>query len=93
MLAGIPVALLGLLSYLLMMGFAIFQREKAETPMLLFLLSASGLAFSVYLTYVEAEVLRTWCVLCVISLFAIGLITLSSALRLRLDAKGTCNSA
>jgi vitamin-K-epoxide reductase (warfarin-sensitive) len=86
--AGIPVAFVGLLAYLLMMCLAIFQREKGETPALLLFISSAGLAFSLYLTYVEAEVLRTWCILCLTSLLSIGLIALLSGLRLRADLKG-----
>ncbi len=86
---GIPVALAGLLGYLLMMGLAIFQREKAETPVLLLFISSAGLIFSLYLTYVEAEVLRTWCILCLASLLAIGLITLLSSIRVRADLRAT----
>lgn len=87
--AGVPVALVGMLLYLLLLGLAIFQKEKAETPALIFFLSASGLAFSLYLTYVEAELLRTWCILCLSSLLSIGLIAGLSALRVRSDLKGT----
>jgi len=86
--AGIPVALIGLFAYLLMMGLAIFQKKKAETPALLLLLSSAGLVFSVYLTYVEAEVLRAWCLLCLTSLMAIGLVALLSGLRVRADLRG-----
>jgi uncharacterized membrane protein len=86
--AGVPVALVGLLAYLLMMGLAIFQREKAETPALLLFLSSAGFAFSLYLTYVEAQLLQTWCILCLMSLLAISLITVLSGLRLRADLKG-----
>jgi vitamin-K-epoxide reductase (warfarin-sensitive) len=86
--AGIPVAFAGLLAYLLMMCLAIFQREKAETPALLLFISSAGLAFSLYLTYVEAEVLRTWCILCLTSLVSVGLIVLLSGLRLRADLRG-----
>ena len=87
--AGVPVALVGMLLYLLLLGLAIFQKEKTETPALILLLSASGLAFSLYLTYVEAELLRTWCILCLSSLLSIGLIAGLSALRVRSDLKGT----
>jgi uncharacterized membrane protein len=86
--AGVPVALAGLLSYLLMLGLAVFQRRKPETPALLLFLSASGLVFSLYLTYVEAAVLRTWCVLCLASLLSIALIAIISGLRLRYDLRG-----
>lgn len=85
--AGIPVALLGLLAYLFMMGLCVFQREKPETPALLLLLGVAGLGFSLYLTYLEAEVLRTWCVLCVTSLLSIAVIAILSALRVRAELR------
>jgi uncharacterized membrane protein len=87
--AGVPVALAGLLSYLLMLGLAGFQQRKPETPALLLFLSASGFVFSLYLTYVEAAVLRTWCILCLTSLLSIALIAIFSVLRVRHDLKGT----
>jgi vitamin-K-epoxide reductase (warfarin-sensitive) len=86
---GIPVALVGLLAYLLMMGLVLFQREKAETPALVLFISSAGLIFSLYLTYVEAEVLRTWCILCLTSLLTICLIAVLSGFRVRADLRGT----
>jgi uncharacterized membrane protein len=87
--AGIPVALVGVLAYVFMLGLALFQREKVETPALLLLLGMAGLAYSFYLTYVEGVVLRTWCLLCLTSLLSISLITACSALRVRYDQRGT----
>src|SRR5260221_6708533 len=55
--AGVPVALAGLVSYLLMLDLAVFQWRKTETPALLPFLSASGLVISLYLIYVEAAIL------------------------------------
>jgi vitamin-K-epoxide reductase (warfarin-sensitive) len=86
--AGVPVALAGLLMYLIMLGLALFQNDKTETPALLLFLGLAGLAFSLYLTYVEASVLRTWCILCLTSLLAIALIAVCSALRVRYDLRG-----
>lgn len=88
-LAGLPVALFGLLSYLLMFGLAMFHKRKPETPTLLLFLSSAGLAFSLYLSYVEAEVLRTWCILCLVSLGSMGFIAALSALRVGRDLRGT----
>jgi uncharacterized membrane protein len=70
-----------------MIGLSVFQREKPETPALLLFLGLAGLGFSVYLTYVEAEVLRTWCVLCVTSLVSIALIAILSAVRVRAELR------
>ncbi len=86
--AGIPVALVGLLAYLVMLGLALFQRQKPETPMLLLFLGVAGLAVSLYLSYVEAAVLRTWCILCLASLLSITLIFLFSALQVRSELRG-----
>jgi len=65
---GVPVALIGILGYLLILGLATVYREKAETPAILVLVSAGGLGFALYLTYIEAYVLRAWCILCLTSL-------------------------
>jgi uncharacterized membrane protein len=65
---GVPVALIGVLGYLLILTLATIYRNKAETPFILLLASVAGLAFSLYLTYVEKFVLATWCILCLTSL-------------------------
>lgn len=65
---GVPVALIGILGYLLILGLATVYREKAETPAILVLVSAGGLGFALFLTYIEAYVLRAWCILCLTSL-------------------------
>src|SRR3954453_11556039 len=42
---GVPVALIGILGYLLVLALATVYREKAETPVMLLIASAVGLAF------------------------------------------------
>ena len=76
--AGIPVALIGILGYAALLAFATFYREKAETPAILVLCSVAGLGFALYLTYVEKFVLYTWCILCLSSLAFIFAITVLS---------------
>jgi vitamin-K-epoxide reductase (warfarin-sensitive) len=66
--AGIPVALIGIVGYLALLALTTFFRSKAETPAFVFIGSLAGLAFALYLTYVEAFVLATWCILCLSSL-------------------------
>ncbi len=78
-LAGIPVALIGILGYATLLAFATLYRQKAETPAILVLCSVAGLAFALYLTYVEKFVLYTWCILCLSSLAFIFAITVLSA--------------
>jgi len=76
--AGVPVALIGILGYVTLLAFATFYREKAETPGILLTASAAGLAFALYLTYVEKFILGVWCILCLTSLAAILTITVLS---------------
>jgi vitamin-K-epoxide reductase (warfarin-sensitive) len=78
---GIPVALIGLLAYAGFLAASTFYRERRETPVILVITALAGLAFALYLTYIEAYVLAAWCILCLSSLAMIFLITvLSSAL-------------
>jgi vitamin-K-epoxide reductase (warfarin-sensitive) len=65
---GIPVALLGILGYLLILSLATVYREKAETPFVLAGITLAGFAFALYLAYIEAFVLHAWCILCLSSL-------------------------
>jgi uncharacterized membrane protein len=65
---GVPVALIGILGYLAILAFSTVYREKAETPFILAIACLGGLAFSLYLTYIEAHLLGVWCVLCLSSL-------------------------
>jgi len=76
--AGVPVALIGILGYVALLAFATFYREKAETPGILVIGSAGGLGFALYLTYVEKYVLFAWCILCLTSLTVIFSITVLS---------------
>ncbi|HZP18095.1 MAG TPA: vitamin K epoxide reductase family protein [Terriglobales bacterium] len=73
--AGVPVALVGIVGYLLILSLATVYREKAETRLLLLLASSGGLGFAAYLTYIEARILRAWCILCLSSLALIAAIT------------------
>lgn len=78
--AGVPVALIGILGYVTVLAFATFYREKAETPGILLASSVAGLAFALYLTYVEKFILGVWCILCLTSLFAIFTIAVLSCI-------------
>ena len=75
---GIPVALIGLLGYGAVLGLATVYRERRDTPSLIFAGAAAGLAFALYLTYIEARVLGVWCILCLSSLAIISVMALVS---------------
>ncbi len=74
MLAGIPVAAIGIAGYILMAALA-FRRSYR----LLLIPTFAGLAFSLHLANIEKNILGVWCVYCVISL---GIISLMSLLTL-----------
>ena len=71
---GIPVAGIGMAGYGLLLVLSTFKRLDDKTPTRLLLAAGIGLAFALYLTYVEAYVLTTWCILCLTSLAMISLI-------------------
>jgi len=78
---GVPVALLGLFGYAFMLAAAFLRTKRPTDQSLLnFLLavSAGAVAFSFYLTGIEAFVLRAWCVVCITSQVSILTIFASS---------------
>lgn len=77
-LVGIPVAAIGVAGYALLFVFSTLWKLRAETPSRLLGVAILGLAFALYLTYIEAYVLTTWCILCLSSLALIFLISLLS---------------
>jgi len=77
---GIPVALIGMLGYAALAGLATVYRKRRDTPALLLGGALAGLAFALYLTYIEGRVLGVWCVLCLSSLAVIASITVTSLL-------------
>jgi len=73
---GIPVAVIGIAGYLLLGLLAVGRSYR-----LMLLPALLGLAFSLYLTRIEARILGVYCIYCVISLGIISLITLLVAER------------
>ena len=77
---GVPVALIGMLGYAALAVLATVYRARRDTPALLLGGAAAGLAFALYLTYIEARVLGVWCILCLSSLAVIASIAVVAAL-------------
>jgi vitamin-K-epoxide reductase (warfarin-sensitive) len=81
---GIPVAGIGVAGYAVLFLLSTFWRSRQDAPVGLLVAAMAGLAFAAYLTYVEAYVLDTWCILCVSSqvlIFLIALLALVIKLR------------
>ena len=64
-LAGLPVALLGLLAYLAVLGLVAWDDDLARTLAAAIALSAAG--FATYLVAVQAFVIDAWCVWCLVN--------------------------
>jgi vitamin-K-epoxide reductase (warfarin-sensitive) len=85
--AGIPVALIGIIGYVALLSLATLYRSETRTPVLLTLASGAGLAFALYLTYIEKFVLVAWCILCLSSLALIFSISVLSSVWWRHQAR------
>jgi uncharacterized membrane protein len=70
----IPVAIIGIGGYLALAALALMRR-----PALVLGAAIIGLGFALRLSYVEAYILETWCIYCVISQTIIAIITLFAA--------------
>jgi uncharacterized membrane protein len=76
---GVPVALIGIVGYLLVAILATAYRNQPQAPVLLLIASVIGRGFALYLAYVEKFVLGVWCILCLTSLGLICIeVTLSA---------------
>jgi uncharacterized membrane protein len=70
LLYGVPVAYLGLMTYLILFGMIIFWLKRGENSITIygfFGVSLVGFLFSGYLTYVEVGILHAICFFCVLS--------------------------
>ena len=81
----IPVALLGLLTYSILFILAIMLHKKIQKRILhfIFALSLAGFLFSLYLAYIEAFVLRLWCLFCILQAVIVTILFLTSIVLLR----------
>ncbi|MEK7123675.1 MAG: vitamin K epoxide reductase family protein [Patescibacteria group bacterium] len=89
---GVPVAAAGLAGYGFLFLAALLQFFGVDfsaalggkkSGLLIFAVSLIGLVFSLYLTYIEAFVLATFCLICVLSLIFISAISAASYLNFK----------
>ena len=86
---GIPVALLGAIAYLILLGIVLLEDKidwvNLYSRMGVFGLTFAGLLYSAYLTYLEIAVIRAVCPFCVISAVCILILFVLSIARLRIS--------
>jgi uncharacterized membrane protein len=81
-LAGVPVALLGLLAYAAVLVLVAIDTPTARQVVAVIALSAAG--FAAYLVLLQAFVIDAWCVWCLVNdLVIVPLLVVSSLWRLR----------
>ena len=87
--AGIPVAVVGLAGYLGMLAVLLLEEFDGPladlTPLLMFGFSLIGVLYSVYLTYLELFVIAAICPYCVASAVIVTLIFILAIFRLSGD--------
>ena len=76
---GIPVAGIGVLGYAALFVLSTFWKSRPHTPNRLLAAALAGFGFALYLSYIEAYQLTTWCILCLGSQGIIFLIAVLSA--------------
>jgi uncharacterized membrane protein len=84
--AGIPIALLGSVTYLLVIILLLLEIRgsfwEGNSPSFVFGLSLVGVLYSIYLTYLEVAVLRAICPYCLISAGILVVLLVLSSVRL-----------
>ncbi len=78
---GIPVALLGALYYLSVIGLGmhLVQKRRFITFKLLHFFTYFGFGFSMWFVYVQAEIIGAWCVYCLLSALSSTLLFILSS--------------
>jgi vitamin-K-epoxide reductase (warfarin-sensitive) len=76
-LGPVPVAAIGIAGYFFLLASLRYRSRAAAWVRLA--AASGGLAFALYLTYIEKYVLAVWCILCIGSLAMIAIITAASA--------------
>ena len=84
-LAGIPVAVIGLAGYALILLTAFVAGELGAVAAVA--LTLGGVAFAVYLIYVQVALIEAFCIWCLASDAVLAVLVVASLLRLRIVAR------
>jgi uncharacterized membrane protein len=85
--AGVPIAILGLLGYFAILGVTLLENRepawKSGLRLAFFGFTLAGTLYSVYLTYVEVAILRAICPFCIVSAVVMLALFIVAIYRLR----------
>lgn len=89
---GVPVAAYGVAGYVAVLGLSLVGlhgrwAERPEPTRWLAVLAGAGVAFSAYLTYLEAAVIHAWCRWCLASAAVITAVFVTALFGLRAGAR------
>jgi len=83
---GIPVAAIGILGYVAILGVLVFENRNSffrqNGTLLVFGMALTGFIFTIWLIYVELALLKAICPFCVTSQVAMTIIFIISVIRL-----------
>jgi len=83
---GIPVAAIGILGYVAILGVLLFENRNSffrqNGTLMIFGMALTGFIFTVWLIYVEVALLKAICPFCVTSQVAMTLIFIMAVIRL-----------
>ncbi|MBT3321376.1 MAG: vitamin K epoxide reductase family protein [Anaerolineae bacterium] len=86
---GIPIAIFGMATYLLIILILLFENRVAfieeNSTLALFGISLVGVLYSIYLSYLEEFVLHAWCPYCILSAIVITVVFVVSIIRIKRD--------
>lgn len=83
----VPISLLGFIVYVGLFFLLLSSRWKPSLLLPIFLITFIGLAFSSYLVYLQALVIKKWCLLCLTSALSMTVLFFSSGTLLYLKIK------
>jgi uncharacterized membrane protein len=85
--AGVPIAILGLIGYLAILGVTLLENHepswKSGLRLAFFGFTLAGTLYSVYLTYIEVAILHAICPFCVVSAVVMLALFIIAIYRLR----------
>lgn len=83
---GIPVAVIGILGYVAILGVLIYEKRtpffQENGTLMIFGMALTGFLFTVWLIYVEVALLKALCPFCLTSQVSMTLIFIMSVIRL-----------